>query len=361
MIIQIEPWIGKEEFDQMSEVINSTFVTEWKKTEEFEKKFRELTNSKYSITYCNGTLSLFAALRILNIEKGYEVIVPDLTFVASANSILLAGATPVFVDIEKDTFQIRAEDIEKKITPRTKAIMPVHLYGQSSDMEAIMKIASKHNLKVVEDAAQGVGVKFNGLHVGNFGDFGSFSFYGNKTITTGEGGMLITSSEELAKKAFALKNHGRMEKGIFIHEEIGFNFSFTEMQAALGLAQLSKFNKIKKKKLEIRDYYEKNLKDIPEIKMSFIDPRCEPVHWFTNIIVPDAEKLQDYLKQNKILSRRFFYPLHLQPCYKYMKIKDDFPNTNYAYEHGLSLPSSATLKDEELVEVVNKIRAFYKK
>ena len=361
MIIQIGPWIGKEELDQLNEVVNSTFVTEWKKTAEFEKKFCELTGAKYSVAYCNGTMSLFAALKILGIGKDDEVIVPDLTFAASSNSILLAGATPVFVDIKQKIFQISPSEIERHITKKTKAIMPVHLYGQSCDMDSIMKIADKYNLKIIEDAAQGFGVKFIGRHVGTFGDFGSFSFYGNKTITTGEGGMLTTNNEELAKKAFAFKNHGRMEKGIFIHEEIGFNFGFTEMQAALGLAQLSKFEKIKKRKAEIRKYYETNLKDIPQIKMSFIDLKCEPVHWFSNIIVSDAESLQKYLKENNIQTRRFFYPLHLQPCYSYMKLKNKFPNTDHVYKHGLSLPSSATIKDEELAEVANKIKNFYKK
>lgn len=360
MIIQIEPWIDEEELKQLQEVVKSTFLTEHKKTEEFEKKFRELTNSNYTIAYCNGTMALFAALKLLNISKDDEIIIPDLTFTASANSVLLSNAKPIFVDVDKKTFQISPEEIEKHITSNTKAIMPVHLYGQSCDMDIIMRMAQKYNLKVIEDSAQGVGVKFNGKHVGTFGEFGSFSFYGNKTITTGEGGMLVTNNPVLAKKAFAFKNHGRTTKGTFVHKEIGFNFSFTEMQAAIGLAQLSKFEQIKKRKEEIRKYYEKELTSIPEIEMSFIDPRCSPVHWFTNIMVPNAETLQEYLSKNKIETRRFFYPLHLQPCYSNMKFNESFPNATYIYEHGLSLPSSVIITNEQLAEVVKRIKEFYK-
>ena len=360
-VVQIEPWIGKEEAEQVREAVESTFVTEWKKTEEFEKKFSELTGSKHCIAYCNGTMSLFAALKLLGIGRGDEVIVPDITFIASANAVLLAGAIPVFVDVDRETFQINPVKIEEKITSRTKAIMPVHLYGQSCDMEAIMRIAKKYDLKVIEDAAQAVGVKFNGKHVGTFGDFGSFSFYGNKTITTGEGGMLLTNDDKLAEEAYAFKNHGRAKKGIFLHEKIGFNFSFTEMQAALGLAQLSKLERIKNKKEDIRKHYQKGLSDIPEIKFSSGNPRCQAVFWFTNIFVPDAEGLQQHLLKNKIQTRRIFYPLHLQPCYSFMNIKENFPDSEYVYKHGLSLPSSATINSEQLAKIVKSIREFYRK
>ena len=359
MIPQIEPWIDDEELKQLEEVIKSTFITEHKKTEEFERKFSEITNSKYSLAYCNGTMSLFAALRILNIGKDDEVIVPDLTFIASANSVILAGAKPVFADIDRKTFQISPEEIEKNISEKTRAIMPVHLYGQSCDMDKIMKIAMSNNLKIVEDAAQGFGVKFNGKHVGTFGEFGSFSFYGNKIITTGEGGMLVTENEELAKKAFSFKNHGRAQKGKFIHDEIGFNFSITDIHAAIGLAQLSKFNRIKKRKENIFKYYKKELGSINEIEFPALDERCEPIYWFTNILVPDPAALQEFLLSDNIQTRRFFYPLHLQPCYKDMKIKGNFSNTRYAYEHGLSLPSSVILTDNQLLQVADKIKEFY--
>ncbi len=361
MIIQIEPWIDDEELKEITEVIKSTYLTENKKTEELEKKFRELTGAENAIAYSNGSTALFAALKMLNIGVSDEVIVPALTYIASSNSIILSGAKPVFADVDINTAQIDPKEIEKRITSKTKAIMPVHLYGQSCDMDEIMKIANKYKLKVVEDAAQGVGVKFNGKHVGLFGDLGAFSFYGNKTITMGEGGMVVTSNVEFNKKLRAFKNHGRYKRGTFLHEEIGFNFSITEMQAAIGIAQLKKFYRIKKRKAEIRDYYEMKLSDIDAIKLTYIDPRCSPVHWFTNIIVDNRPDLQDHLAKHEIQTRRFFPVLNLQPCYKNIEFQGDYPNANYLYEHGLSLPSSAILKDEQLEEVVKRIREFFKK
>ena len=361
MIFQVEPWIDDEEKKQLEEVADSTWVTEWKKTEEFEDRFAKLSGSKHALTYCNGTMTLVAALKTLDIGSEDEVIVPNITFTATSNAIIFAGAKPVFVDVNKETFQIETSLIEEAINEKTKAIIPVHLYGQSCDMDKIMEIAKKHNLKVIEDAAQAVGVKFNGKSVGTFGSFGSFSFFGNKNMTTGEGGMLITDSDELSKKAYMFKNHGREERGTFIHETIGLNCCITEMQAALGLSQLSKYPEITRRKLELLDSYKKGLSEISQIKFQVIDKRCSPVPWFTNIIVPDAEALQNYLKENDIQTRRIFYPLHLQPCYKDMNIpKDSFPNSTFVYEHGLSLPSAVTLKEEQLKEVIQKIKEFYK-
>lgn len=360
MIIQIEPWIGEEEMNEVIEVIKSTYLTESKKTEALEKKFKELTGAENVVAYSNGSTALFAALKMLNIGQGDEVIVPALTYIASSNAIILTGAKPIFVDVDMKTAQISPKEIEKHISPKTKAIMPVHLYGQSCDMDAILAIAKKHNLKIVEDAAQGVGVKFKGQHVGTFGDLGAFSFYGNKTVTMGEGGMVITRSPEFDKKLRAFKNHGRYKRGTFLHDEIGYNFSITEMQAAIGIAQLSKFEKIKKRKQEIREYYEKHLSHIKDLQLTHIDPRCEPVHWFTSILVPDVQALQGYLKKHEIQTRRFFPVLNLQPCYKGIEFQGDYPSATYFYGHGLSLPSSATITDSQLEEVVKNIKEFYK-
>ena len=200
MIIQIEPWIDNEELDQLKRVIENTFVTEHELTKEFEFLIKDLTKSKYAVAMTNGTVALYCCLKALEIGKGDEVIVPDITFIASSNAVLMANAHPVLCDINQKTLCIDPNKIEDLITPFTKAIMPVHLYGQSADMDAIMEIASKYNLQVVEDAAQGVGVKFNGKHVGGFGEMGILSFYGNKTITCGEGGIVLTDSEELRDK-----------------------------------------------------------------------------------------------------------------------------------------------------------------
>jgi perosamine synthetase len=356
MIPQIQPWIDEEELKEITDAIKSTWVTEAGKTAKFEEMFRELTGAKYAHAFSNGTVTLFTALKVLGIGVGDEVITPSFTFAATTSSIIVAGATPVLVDIDKETFCIDPKLIEEKITSKTKAIMPVHLYGQSANMEEIMKIAKKHKLFVIEDAAQAVGVKYNGKHTGTFGDYGSFSFYGNKTITTGEGGMIITNNEKLSQNAYRYKNQGRLEKGKFIHETIGLNFSFTEMQAAIGIAQMRKLERIIKRKEEIRQLYLKELSNIKGIHFPIMDPKCSPVQWFTNIMVKDAEKLSNALKEKGVQTRRFFYPIYKQPCYAELKFKGKFPVTDYAYKCGLSLPSYVQIKDSEILEVCNAIK-----
>ncbi len=356
MIPQIEPWLDEVELNELSRVIKDNWITEGKKTEEFESRFKKLTGAKHAFAVNNGTIGLYMAQKILGIGEGDEVIVPNLTFIASNNSVIMAGAKPVLVDVNKKAFNIDPEKIKEEITDQTKAIMPVHLYGQSADMDAIMKIAKKNNLLVIEDAAQGVGVRFNGKHVGTFGEIGVFSFYGNKTITTGEGGLILTNDDNLAKEVFMYKNHGRAVKGTFVHEKLGYNFSFTDLQAAVGIAQLSKLKEIIERKRKIREKYAELLKDIPEIQFTFIDQRCEPVHWFTSILIDNPQKLSNYLKKEGIETRRFFYPIHRQPCYNF---KGDFPNSDYAYERGLSLPSSALLNEEQIDFICEKIKAFF--
>lgn len=356
MIRQIEPWIDETELKEVTEVIKSAWITEGKKTEEFEGMMRQLTGAKHVIAYANGTLALYASLIALSIKPGDEVLVPDLTFIASANSVIMAGAKPVFVDVDKKTFCIDTGKAEEKVTVRTRAIMPVHLYGQAADMDKIMPFAKKHGLKVIEDAAESIGAKFRGKHTGTFGDIGIISFYGNKIITTAEGAVVLTDDDGLAEKIYRLKNHGRKEKGVFIHEQIGYNFSFTDVLAAIGVAQLKKFQKIAKRKNELRKLYEDQLRDI--IEFTHVDERTSLVHWFVNVLADDAGKLAEFLKAKNIQTRRFFYPLHMQPCYKDMKQGKDFENSEYAYKHGLSLPSSVLLKDEEVMHICKAIREY---
>lgn len=360
MIIQIEPWIDNSELDELKKVIDSTYVVEHKLTKEFETRTKELTGAKHAIAITNGTMALFCCLKALGVGRGDKVIVPNITFVATANAVILAGGTPVFCEIDEDTFCIdpqRLEDLLK--TDTYKAVMPVHLYGQAADMDAILKLKEKYNFKLIEDAAQGVGVSFNGKHTGTFSDCGILSYYGNKTITCGEGGIILTNNDEIARDCYRLKNHGRDQKGTFIHEHIGFNFSFTEMQAAIGIAQMKKLPKIISKKAEIEAKYREAFKDHPNIKNVFIDERSTPVFWFTSILVDHATELEKYLKENQVISRRFFYPLHMQPCYKDLDIQGDFSVSERVYSKGLSLPSSVHLTDEEQNTVISLILKFY--
>ena len=360
MIPQIEPWIDNEELEQLERVIQSTFLVEHQLTREFEEMTRNRTGAQHAVAVTNGTLALFCCLKALGIGHGDEVIIPDLTFIASANAVIMAGATPIFCDIDAQTFCLDVAKAERLISTKTKAIMPVHLYGQSADMEAVMGLAEAHGLRVIEDAAQGVGVTFNGKHVGTFGDFGVLSYYGNKTITCGEGGMILTDDDALARKCYRLKNHGREKKGVFIHEDIGFNFSFTEMQAAVGIAQMHKLDKIIDRKQNIHDKYGDALSGIGDLTPTAFDKRCQPVHWFTSFLTDHVEDLADFLGARGIQTRRFFYPLHLQPCYRDILVhRDTFEVSCSAYDRGISFPSSYNLKPEEQEFIISKIGQFY--
>ena len=360
-IPQIQPWIDEKELRQLERVIASTYVTEHRLTEEFESLIKELTGSKYAVAVSNGTAGLFCSLRALGIGEGDEVIVPNLTFIASSNAVLLAGASPVLCEINSDNFCIDVEKIESLISSKTKAIMPVHLYGQSCDMSALCSLAKKHNLYIVEDAAQGVGVKFRSKHVGTFGDIGVLSFYGNKTITCGEGGVVLTDCEEIRDEVYSLKNHGRLEKGKFKHEKIGFNFSFTEMQAAIGIAQLHKLPSVIEIKNNIHKKYNDSLKHLTDkISAINVDQNCDPVWWFTSFLTDSKISLKEYLLKNNIQTRDFFYPLHLQPCYKDYDFADrKFPVSEDVYEKGISLPSSCGLTNEQQDYIIENIINFF--
>jgi len=358
MIPQIEPWIDKTELQLLEEVIQSTFITEGNMTKKFEGWLRDYTGSQHVIAMANGTVALYSILKALDIGPGDEVIVPDMTFIATANSVIFAGATPVFCDIDPVTLCIDVKKAKPLINRNTRAIIPVHLYGLSAAMDEICQLCESYNLFLIEDAAQGVGVRYKGKHVGTFGEASILSFYGNKTITSAEGGAVLTDSEEIAAECYRLKNHGRDKKGIFIHEKIGFNFCFTDLQAAIGVAQLSKLERIIQKKTEIREHYIQSLADLSQIRFQTVPSHILPVFWFTNIYLDDVLGLEKHLKKNNIGSRRFFYPLHKQPCYHDLKTMD-CPVSLMAYRTGLSLPSSYGLTGEHLDIICNAIKGFF--
>jgi perosamine synthetase len=355
----IRPFLGKEESDLLLETITDNWITGGKKVEEFEKKIAKITGSKYAIACSNGTIALYMALVAMGIKRGDEVIVPDFTFIASANACILAGAKPVFCDVDKQTFNIDMESAKKVITSKTKAIMPVHIYGQSADMSNVLSFALDYNLKVIEDAAQGICVSYMGHTVGALGDVGAMSFYSDKTITCGEAGMVLTNSPIIADRALMLKHQGRRKRGIYIHESIGFNFRITDMQAAIGLAQIKKLDFIIKRKKEMENRYRNNFNNINGIELPYIDHNGFNVPFRINILVDNPQGLMQHLENNGIGSMRFFYPLHRQPCYKYLHLKDnDFQNSIWAYEHGLSLPSWVQLTDEQIDYICDRVKEF---
>lgn len=360
MIPQIQPWIDEQEWLEVRKVMESTYLTENRATKEFEQGIASLTEAKHAIAVCNGTAALYCILKAIGIGHGDEVIVPDMTFVASSNAVVMAGAKPVFAPINKQTLDFDYTLLPTRIGASTKAIMPVHLYGRSSDMSAIMGFAKEFNLLVVEDAAQAIGVKFENQHVGYFGVAGAISLYGNKTITCGEGGIILTEDDHIAEVCRQLKNHGRSSRGTFVHEHIGFNFSITEMQSAVGIAQLRKLPAIIQRKQEIYDKYIEALADVPQLKPLPLDPRCQPVHWFTSFYAEDRASLAASLETCGIQTRLFFCPLHMQPCYQgWVDNKAEYSASVEAYAEGISLPSSFILSQEEQSLIIDMIRGFY--
>lgn len=358
-IPQIEPWIDENELKHLKRLVDNKYVVENVLTKEFEDLVRSQTGSKHAIAVSNGTVALYSCLVSLGIGPGDEVIVPNLTFIATANSVIMAGAKPIFCDVNIETMQICTKSILKKINENTKAIIPVHLYGNSADVEKISLICKDRNIKMIEDAAQGVGVYLKDKHVGTFGDCGVLSYYGNKTITCGEGGVILTNDDDIAKKCYRLKNHGRDKKGIFIHEHVGFNFSFTEMQAAIGLSQMEKLERIVKRKEEIKNKYVNELYKIGDLIPQKFEENCKPVHWFTSFLTEKKQGLSEYLLKKNIQTRDFFYPLHLQPCYGGKFSDDDFKNSIKLYNTGISLPSSYNLTEQQQDYVIKSIKEFY--
>ncbi len=355
-VSQFEPFLGHEEYEAIKECFDNNWVTEGPKAKEFSERLCELIGCKYGVFANNGTLSIYLGLRALGIGPGDEVIVPNFTFIASANSVEMCGAKPVFVDIDRDTLHMDIKKCESLVTRNTKAIMPVHIYGMSANMDEIMEFADKHDLRVIEDAAQAIGVKWKGKHCGSFGDIGSFSFFADKTITTAEGGFVCTDDKAIYEKLLYLRNQGRLHRGSFIHPEIGYNFRITDIQAAIGLTQLSKLEVIKEKKQNILNTYKRYLGDVPGLKI--VEPLEGSNHIPFRVAILFDNKIDEiasHLQSCDIETRTFFYPLNEQPCYG---IVGDYSESNYVYEHGLCMPSYPTLEEEKIKYVCDTIRSF---
>jgi len=356
-IPQIEPWIDDTELKQLDEVISSTFITENKKTEEFLRKICQLTGSPHAIATSNGTLALVASLLSAGVGKGDEVIVPDLTFIATSNAVILVGAKPVFCDVLRTSGCLDIDACADLINDKTKAIIPVHLYGQSVEMDQLQALSSKNSIVIIEDAAESMGVFYKGKHTGTFGDYGIFSFFGNKLITCGEGGVVLTNTAENYKNLYRIKNHGRDRKGVFVHEYVGYNFCFTDLQAAVGVAQLQKYDAMITAKRRNFNLYKKLLEDIDEVEIVGVPDYVDSNYWFVNILVDFPVLLNEHLESKGIGTRRYFYPLHKQPCYA--PITTECPISMELYEKGLSLPSAVLLKEDEIEFICNQIKIFF--
>ena len=357
---QFMPWIGNDEYEGMRPCFESQWITEGPKTKEFEEKLLALIGARYGVFAPNGTLALYLGLRALGIGPSDEVLVPDFTFMGSATAVEMTGAIPVFVDVNTRNFQIDLAHADALGQKKTKAIMPVHIYGTIADMDAVSAFAKRHGLLVIEDAAQAIGVRRNGKHAGSWGDVSCFSFFADKTITTGEGGFIVTNDEATYEKLRLLRNQGRRDRGTFIHPAIGYNFRITDMQAAIGLVQLGKLQEIVERKKTILQWYKTGLKDIKDITFFEPDPGTDWIPFRVGILLKKAHALMEHLKTKDIEPRTFFYPLHKQPCLAHLVRGGDeqFPNAIFGYEHGVCLPTFPTLKKEQVQYVCEVIKKF---
>lgn len=363
---QFQPYIGQEEYEAIKSCFDANWITEGPKSKEFSESLLNLTGSKYGVFAQNGTLALYLALRAVGVKPEDEVIVPNFTFIASANAVEMCGATPVFVDINENSLQINVEDCQRALSSKTKAIMPVHIFGLCANMDQVMEFSKTNNLKVVEDAAQGIGITWGGKHSGTFGDAGCFSFFADKTITTGEGGYVTSNNKEVYENMLYLRNQGRLNRGSFIHPEIGYNFRITDIQAAMGLVQMRKLDEIIIKKKNILKLYKEGISDVEGVKIIEPEPDSKSNHIPFRVVIMTEEKskgLGDYFSENEIETRTVFYPLHKQPCFSNKFVSDDnnFPNSNKAYDHGLCLPSYPALEENKINFICDTIKKYLSK
>tara|TARA_B100001123_G_C15344050_1_gene1036195 strand:- start:4741 stop:5868 length:1128 start_codon:yes stop_codon:yes gene_type:complete len=359
--------LGEKEKEFVNDCLNTSSIAQGFYVKKFEEEFSNFVNCKHGVTTTSGTTALHLVCATLGIKHGDQVLVSTSTNMACAFSVDYCGAIPIPVEIEEDTWQMDINKIEEKINEKTKAIMVVHLFGQSVDMDPILKISKKYNLKIIEDCAEAHGVEYKGKKVGSIGDMGAFSFYANKTFTCGEGGMVVTNSDELASKSRSLKNLSYGKVNRFIHEDIGFNYRLSNTSAAIGLGQLLQRDKIFLEKKRIYQRYKKNLENVKGVKIPVIKKWVtKHIMWVFNIYLDNnfpitRDQLMKKLEEENIETRTAFAPINKQKILvkKYGFFKEsDCPKANYIMDNGLYLPSGNTITNEEIDFICNKIKAI---
>jgi len=371
MIPVCKPWMPGKEKEYVNDAVDTNWISSsGKYLERFEIEFAKFCGSDYGVCCSNGLAALHLACAALGLKKGDEVIVPTFTMAASVNAIIFTGATPVLVDCDKETYCMNLEEVKNKITSKTRAIMPVHIYGHPCDMDAITSLAKKHNLYVIEDAAEAHGAEYNGKKCGSMSDIGCFSFYANKILTTGEGGMCVTNNKELAEKMKKLRNHA-FDVPRFIHNEVGFNYRLTNLQAAIGLAQTENAEMLVNARRNVGIRYNKLLKDTKGLILPVEKQYAKNVYWMYGVVLDKNIKLSkdevmQKLKEKGIETRSFFIPMHKQPAY-YKKTVDNapdcsgsFPVSDFIGERGFYLPSSSNLTDKEMGFVSDTLKDIIK-
>lgn len=360
MIPVYQPYLTGREKEYVNQCLDSTWISS-KGTfiNRFEASFAEYIGLPGATSVCNGTVAIHLALEALGIGPGAEVIVPSLTYIASVNMIVQAGAKPVFVDSLEHGWQVDPEDVRRKITCRTRAVMVVHLYGAPCDMDAIMDVCQEHGLLVIEDCAEAFGTYYRGRHVGTFGHVATFSFFGNKTITTGEGGMVVATDPSVLERAYHLKTQGVSPEREYWHDVLGFNYRMTNICAAIGLAQMEHADSILARKREIAEVYREALRGLP---LTFHEelPGTRHSYWMCSIAVQGADvrdPLREHLKNKGIETRPFFYPSHTLPHYA---TGEHLPVAESLSKRGINLPSFPGLAHDDVVEICEQVRQFYR-
>jgi perosamine synthetase len=368
-IPQMRPWLGVAEQQAAAQVLASGWISEGSQAAALATRLNALIQVPYGVFAPNGTLALYLALLAVGIGPGDEVILPDITFIASANAVLFTGATPVFVDVEADTFQIDLAACAAAIGPRTRAIMPVQLFGMAAEMDALQDLAAAHQLLLIEDAAQGIGVRYKQRHVGGIGALGCFSFFADKTITMGEGGYVTCHDAAIYERLQLLRNQGRINRGSFIHPAVGTNLRITDMQAAVGLVQLDRLDQIVLRKQTIVQQYAAEFAHLAEVRLLMPPAHITAVPFRAVLLAEDAAALMQHLEAHGVQPRGFFYPLHRQPCFAHLgraqggplDLADDhFPHALYGAAHGVLLPAFPELRPAEVQYIGRVVRAFYR-
>ena len=361
------PWITQKEIDYVTDAVtNAWYGNAYVYHERFEKTFADYLGVRFAISLPSCTSAIHLSLLALGVGPGDEVIVPDATWIASAAPITYVGATPVFADIDAKTWCLSAESFEECITPKTKAVIPVDLYGNMPDMDAVLDVARRHDIAVIEDAAEAIGSEYKGKKAGSFGDTAVFSFHGSKTLTTGEGGMLVTDREDIYRRALFLRDHGRKPGDkMFWNTEVAYKYKMSSMQAALGLAQLERVEELVGRKRQIFAWYEQELSGVEGVTLNYEAPGTKNTYWMVTVILDPSfgirkERLMVLLSERHIDCRPFFYPLSSLPAYEHLEqARQGRQRNRVSYRispYGINLPSGLNMTEEKVRYVCDVLK-----
>lgn len=364
MIPVNEPLLTEADFASVIDALHSGWISgAGPDIEAFEQKWAEYCERKHGVAVANGSVALHLAINVLDLQPGDEVILPSFTIISCIWPIILAGATPVLVDVDSRTWTMDVHMVRQRITSRTRAIMPVHIYGNPVDMQPLLELAQEYGLHIVEDAAEAHGGEYRGRKIGSFGTASCFSFYANKLVTTGEGGMVLVDDDELAERARRFRNLGFQPGRRFVHAELGFNFRLTNLQAALGVRQVDRIEEIVARKRAMGKAYTERLRDLPELELQVEQAWSRSVYWMYGLLVRettglDAAELARRLAARGIETRPFFFGMHEQPVMRERGLfKDEaYPVTERLARQGLYLPSGLTLQTSQIDEICDAVR-----